>query len=200
MNLANGGSAAMEMNGSAVVNLASKCDKTAVLAINTEHNMINLRQELYNLCQCADGSLPAVDYLQMLDIHSTLPRENRVALIGELKAIIAAIKELCTDDEVAMFEFYFQRLDLAGQPRCLLRLAKLVYPQNTYDGALIAKKWRGDKFSSAGHARKMIADNEVDSSNQKLSKLLIGFIDLDTVLASDIEELLIKNLKRNHYG
>lgn len=173
--------------------------------------MINLRQELYNLCQCADGSLPAVDYLQMLDIHSTLPRENRVALIGELKAIIAAIKELCTDDEVAMFEFYFQRLDLAGQPRCLLRLAKLVYPQNTYVGALIAKKWRGDKFRadhmiaqalgcSAGHARKMIADNEVDSSNQKLSKLLIGFIDLDTVLASDIEELLIKNLKRNHYG
>ena len=165
--------------------------------------MINLRKELYNLCQCADGSLPAVDYLQMLDIHSTLPRENRVALIGELKVIIAAIKKMCSDDEVAMFEFYFQRLDLAGQPRCLLRLAKLVYPQNTYVGALIAKKWRGDKFRadhmiaqalgrSAGHARKMIADNEADSSNQKLSKLLIGFIDLDRVLASDIEGVLIK--------
>ncbi len=62
--------------------------------------MINLRKELYNLCQCADGSLPAVDYLQMLDIHSTLPREDRVALIGELKAIIAAIKKICSDDEV----------------------------------------------------------------------------------------------------
>lgn len=167
--------------------------------------MIDLRQELYNLCQCADGSLPAVDYLQMLDIHSTLPRENRVALIGELKAIIAKIKELCTADEVAMFEFYFQRLDLAGQPSCLLRLAKFAYPKNTYVGALIAKKWRGDKFRadymiakalgcSAGEARKMIADNEPDLSKQKLSKLLVGFIDLDTMLASEIERLLIKNL------
>jgi hypothetical protein len=176
--------------------------KIAALVIITEHNMIDLRHELYNICQCADGSLPAVDYLQMLDIHSTLPRENRVALIGELKAIITAIKELCTDDEVAMFEFYFQQLDLAGQPSCLLRLAKLVYPENTYVGALIAKKWRGDKFRAvfmiAEHleicerkAYYIIANAKME---QKLSTLLAGFIDDDTVLASDIERLLSQQM------
>ncbi len=162
--------------------------------------MINLRDELYNLCQCADGSLPAVDYLQMLDIHSTLPRENRVALIGELKAIIAAIKELCTDDEVAMFEFYFQRLDLAGQPSCLLRLAKLVYPKNTYVGTLIAKKWRGDKFRADSMIAQALGSKERNARDiafrhkSSLGTLLDNFVDLNFLLASDIERLLNQHM------
>ncbi|HRG62093.1 MAG TPA: hypothetical protein PLP75_03605 [Burkholderiales bacterium] len=35
-------------------------------------------------------------------------------------------------------------------------------------------------------------DNEPDSSNQKLSRLLIGGVDLDTALVREIERLLIK--------
>jgi hypothetical protein len=112
---------------------------------------------------------------------------------------------LCTDDEVAMFEFYFQRLDLAGQPSCLLRLAKLVYPKNTYVGVLIAKKWRGDKFRAdymisaklgihQGSARRLIIHERII-----LNSILRPMIDSDFILGDSIERVLATQGHCGHF-
>lgn len=161
--------------------------------------MIDLHKALSKLCEAASGKLAATDYATMLDIKSTANKCDKVALVAELNQVITKIKKLCTADEVAMFEFYFQKLDQDEQPSCLLKLGKLVYPQNIYVGTLIAKKWRGDKFRadeliaktlkcSGGEARKIVGRNK-----PQLSALLHQFINTDYLLADEIEELLHVN-------
>ena len=159
--------------------------------------MIDLHKELYKLCQLASGNLPAIDYLTMLDVRSTASKEDRALVIAELNLVITKIKRLCTEDEVAMFEFYFQKLDQDEQPLRLLRLAKIAYPENLYVGTLIAKKWRGDKFRadeliaktlkcSGGEARKIVGRNK-----SVLTALLHQFLNTDYLLADKIEDLLL---------
>jgi len=168
--------------------------------------MIDLHKALSKLCEAASGKLAATDYATMLDIKSTANKCDKVALVAELNQVITKIKKLCTADEVAMFEFYFQKLDQDEQPSCLLKLGKLVYPQNIYVGTLIAKKWRGDKFRADERivdakaikneqtgefikhrqARNIIAENK-----KPLTALLHQFINTDYLLADEIEGLLI---------
>ncbi|MBX9866057.1 MAG: hypothetical protein K2Y14_04025 [Burkholderiales bacterium] len=161
--------------------------------------MIDLHKALSKLCEAASGKLAATDYATMLDIKSTANKCDKVALVAELNQIITKIKKLCTSDEVAMFEFYFQKLDQDEQPSCLLKLGKLVYPENIYVGTLIAKKWRGDKFRadeliakaskcSGGEARKIVGRNK-----SVLTALLHQFINTDYLLADEIEEVLQVN-------
>lgn len=171
-----------------------------------------LANKLRTLCLAANGNIAAIDYLTMGDIRATTPQDTKVAYVGELKHIVSQIKSLCKPDELAFFEFYFERRDLDNAPRSALHLAKLVYPNNLYVGDLICAKFRGDNFRAdeliaaalsctVGNARKIIIKYTTDNGDYSrtdemklLRKLLANFTNTrDYLLAGEIEDILIKN-------
>lgn len=173
---------------------------------------MDIRKELFDLCEKTSKVLPGIDYESAFKTPSTVPKDSRVAILGELLVLKQSIKDLCTPIELAFFEFFFEKRDLGGKPSCLLKLGKYLYENkrndediNVYIGTLVANRWRklenghdGDRIveliCKAMSCKPKAAQKIFDRKKVKLSELLTDFTNTNNLLADEIGRKLEKHI------